>query len=294
MSNIKKKGSSVERVLQIVEVLASSERPMSVSDLAATLDVPIPSMYRILDQLQSLGFVQLDLPGKVTCGKRTYKLAMNLWQNNHFKTERLAILQQLSEKIGETVGIAILQDLDVVYIDRVLSDWPLQIYLPIGTHVPVWASSSGKLLLAQLAADKCERISDWPLQIYLPIGTHVPVWASSSGKLLLAQLAADKCERIIDKMSIHALTTNTQTDKKQLMQTIANTRDTQVGIDNEEFIPGMIACSVLIPNHEGQAFATVFTHGPTLRKSLDELLSYVPVMKEAANELSLVFKQDYF
>lgn len=256
MSNIKKKGSSVERVLQIVEVLASSERPMSVSDLAATLDVPIPSMYRILDQLQSLGFVQLDLPGKVTCGKRTYKLAMNLWQNSHFKTERLAILQQLSEKIGETVGIAILQDLDVVYIDRVLSDWPLQ--------------------------------------IYLPIGTHVPVWASSSGKLLLAQLAADKCERIIDKMSIHALTTNTQTDKKQLMQTIANTRDTQVGIDNEEFIPGMIACSVLIPNHEGQAFATVFTHGPTLRKSLDELLSYVPVMKEAANELSLVFKQDYF
>ena len=69
MSKPKKKGSSVERVLQIVEVLASSKRPMSVSDLAETLEVPVPSMYRLLDQLQGLGFVGMDLPGKVTCGK---------------------------------------------------------------------------------------------------------------------------------------------------------------------------------------------------------------------------------
>lgn len=255
MSNIKKKGSSVERVLQIVEVLASSQRPMSVSDLAETLEVPIPSMYRLLDQLQNLGFVYLDLHGKVACGKRTYKLAMNLWQNSHFKTERLAVLQQLSAQIGETVGIAIMQDLDVVYVDRVLSDWPLQ--------------------------------------IYLPVGTHVPIWASASGKLLLSQLSNDKCERIIDKMSIHALTTNTQTNKKQLMQTIAKTRDTKIGIDNEEFIPGMVACAVLIPNNGHQAFATVFTHGPTIRKNLEELLEYVPLMREAANELSITFNRDY-
>lgn len=255
MSNTKKKGSSVERVLQIVEILARSQRPMSVSDLADTLDVPIPSMYRLLDQLQNIGFVQLDLPGKVTSGKRTYKLAMDLLQNNHFKIERLAILQQLSAQIGETVGIAIMKDLDIVYVDRVLSDWPLQ--------------------------------------IYLPVGTHVPIWASASGKLFLSQLSNAKCERIINKISIHALTTNTQTDKKQLMQTISKTRDTRVGIDNEEFIPGMVACAVLIPNDENKTFATVFTHGPTVRKTLDELLEYVPIMREAALELSVTFNQDY-
>lgn len=108
MSNTKKKGSSVEHVLQIVAILAKSQRPMSVSDLADVLKVPIPSMYRLLEQLQNLGFVQLDLSGKVTCGTRTYKLAMDLWQNNHFKNERLSILQQLSAQIGETVGIAIM------------------------------------------------------------------------------------------------------------------------------------------------------------------------------------------
>ena len=256
MSNAKKKkGSSVERVLQIVEVLASSQRPMSVSDLAETLEVPVPSMYRLLDQLQNLEFVQLDLPGKVTCGKRTYKLAMNLLQNSDFKNDRLAILNELSAKIGETVGIAILQDLDVVYIDRVMSDWPLQ--------------------------------------IFLPSGSHVPAWASASGKLLLAQLSNDKCERIVNKMSIHALTTKTQTDKQQLIDTIARTRETGIGIDNEEFIPGMVAFSVMIPNGDQQAFASLFTHGPTVRKSMDELLSYLPLMQEAADELSVIFNQNY-
>ena len=255
MSKPKKKGSSVERVLQIVEVLASSKRPMSVSDLAETLEVPVPSMYRLLDQLQGLGFVGMDLPGKVTCGKRTYKLATDLLQNSHFKNERLAILHELSAKIGETVGIAILQDLDVVYIDRVMSDWPLQ--------------------------------------IFLPSGTHVPVWASASGKLLLSQLSDDKCTRILNKMSIHALTTHTQTDKRQLMKTIAETRESQIGIDNEEFIPGMVAFAVMIPNGDQQAFASLFTHGPTVRKSMDELLGYLPIMKAAADELSLVFNQNY-
>lgn len=93
-------------------------------------------------------------------------------------------------------------------------------------------------------------------------------------------------------MSIHALTTNTQTNKNQLLQTIAKIRDTQIGTDNEEFIPGMVACAVLIPNDRQQAFATVFTHGPTVRKSLEELSTYVPLMREAANELSVIFNQD--
>ncbi len=77
------------------------------------------------------------------------------------------------------------------------------------------------------------------------------------------------------------------------MHTIAETRGTRIRIDNEEFIPGIVACAVLIPNGENEAFATVFTHGPTVRKTLDELLGYVPIMRKDANELSVIFNRDY-
>ncbi|WP_248789009.1 IclR family transcriptional regulator, partial [Escherichia coli] len=164
-----------------------------------------------------------------------------------------SVLQKLSDQIDETVGIAIMQDLEVVYVDRVLSNWPLQ--------------------------------------IYLPAGTHVPIWASASGKLLLAQLPDNECHRIINRMTIHALTKSTLVDKHILLDKIDSIRHSQVGTDNEEFIPGMVACAVPIPNGDNPVFATVFTHGPTIRKSLDELLSYVPQMQEAALALQQIFQR---
>ena len=51
--------------------------------------------------------------------------------------------------------------------------------------------------------------------------------------------------------------------------------------------------SDMIPNGDQQAFASLFTHGPTVRKSMDELLSYLPLMQKAADELSVIFNQNY-
>jgi|TARA_R110000744_G_scaffold120954_1_gene225320 hypothetical protein len=42
-----------------------------------------------------------------------------------------------------------------------------------------------------------------------------------------------------------------------------------------------------------QTFATVFTHGPTVKKSLEELSNYIPLLREAENELSVMFNQDF-
>lgn len=251
MQQEKKKGSSVERVLQLVETVAKSERPISPSDLADILDIPKPSIHRLIQQLQQTGFLQLDLQGKVICGQRTHQLALNLWQTSHYKMERQAVLQQLASVVGETVGVAVLHELEVVYIDRVLSNWPLQIYLPEGTHVPIWASASGKLLLAQRPENQFRRIAE--------------------------------------QLPLHALTKNTQIDPAQLIHTLQQAKALQLGLDNEEFIPGMVACAVPIPNGDKEPFAAVFTHGPTLRKSLEQLQSFVPQMREAATELAAIF-----
>ena len=253
MQQEKKKGSSVERVLQLVETVAKSERPISASDLAHILAIPKPSVHRLIQQLQQTGFLQLDLQGKVICGQRTHQLALNLWQTSHYKMERQAVLQQLASVIGETVGIAVLHDLEVVYIDRILSNWPLQ--------------------------------------IYLPEGMHVPIWASASGKLLLAQRPEEQFSSIVSQMPLQAMTKNTQTDPKQLIATLKHIKTQQLSTDQEEFIPGMVACAVPIPNGNQPPFAAVFTHGPTLRHSLEELLAFVPEMRLAAQQLAEIFKK---
>lgn len=59
--------------------------------------------------------------------------------------------------------------------------------------------------------------------------------------------------------------------RKQLIQTIANVRDKKVRVDNEEFIPDMVAYEVIIPDRDQQLFALVFTNSFTVRISLDKL-----------------------
>ncbi|MCQ9329699.1 IclR family transcriptional regulator [Pelistega suis] len=250
----RKKGSSVERVLQIVEEVAKATRPLSAGDLSEILDIPKPSMHRLLQQLQETGFLRLDLQGRVVCGERTHKLVFHVWKNGAYKSDREAVLQRLSQHIGETVGISILDRLSVVYIDRVLSNWPLQ--------------------------------------INLPEGMNVPIWASASGKLLLAQMPTSSLQRVIENLEPYALTKNTIVHKADLLASIKQIKKQGFAVDDEEFIPGMVACAVPIINPErGEIFATLFTHAPSVRKSLSELQAYIPAMQEAAQELSQLFSK---
>jgi DNA-binding IclR family transcriptional regulator len=59
-----------------------------------------------------------------------------------------------------------------------------------------------------------------------------------------------------------------------------------MGIDNEEYIDGMVGCSVPIKNEDGQFIASLYTHVPVVRKSLEELKVYEPLLRQAAAEIS--------
>ncbi|AKX59878.1 IclR family transcriptional regulator [Thiopseudomonas alkaliphila] len=251
MTNIsvkRSKGSSINRVLEIIELVSISERPLSPADLAISLDIPKPSIHRLLQQLEADGFVQTDWRGLIVPSGRLVKTAVGVLTSNTLESLRLSILQRLATEIGETCGIAIPHNLEMMYTDRVQSNWPLQIYLPIGANVPVWCTSSGKLYLSSLP--KAQR------------------------------------QRLIKNMPLQAMTGNTLTEKHQLEASLSKIAESGVGIDNEEFIAGMVACSVPILNPDGQYFASLFTHAPTIRKSLTDLQAFVPQLQLAAQELS--------
>jgi DNA-binding IclR family transcriptional regulator len=133
--------------------------------------------------------------------------------------------------------------------------------------------------------------SNWPLQIYLPIGGNVPVWCTSGGKLYLSSLPQAQRKRLLNNMPLQALTNNTLVDKAELEASLEQIATTGVGVDNEEFIAGMVACSVAILSPDGQYFASLFTHAPTVRKTLADLLTFVPQLQAAAQELSLLLKE---
>jgi IclR family acetate operon transcriptional repressor len=163
----REKGSSITQVLEIIEAISCAGRPMSPSELAFLLDIPKPSIHRLLQQLEADNYVQTDMRGLLLTayclllpGDRMHNIALGLLHSSRFKALRQAILKNLTETIGETCGIAIPGGTEMIYYDRVQTNWPLRIHLPVGSHTPVWCTASGKLYLSSLPKGRRHRIID--------------------------------------------------------------------------------------------------------------------------------------
>ena len=243
----REKGSAVSRVMQIVEAVAKAERPMSPADLACQLDIPKPSIHRLLNQLEADGFVQTNLRGLIIPSAKMHSIAWGVLHTERFSALRRAILQQLTEEIGETCGIAVPNGIEMRYYDRVQSDWPLQ--------------------------------------IHLQVGSHTPSWCTASGKLYLSSLSKERRHSIISRLPLMQYTRNTIVDTDILETELQRIKTSRLGTDNEEFVDGMVACAVPITDNSGKLCACLFTHAPVMRKSLEELISYAPVLQKAAQNL---------
>lgn len=245
----KEKSSAALRALSVLDTVASSSEPMTATEINEKLKLPKPTMHRLCQMLEMEGYLQPSLDGRgYRPGNRLSKMAIGILSNNdHLRTERHAILQRLSNEVGETCNISIPDGIDMIYFDRV------------ETH--------------------------WPLRVQLQINDRVPVYCTASGKLFLSNLPSAKRGRLIAKLHFNARTPNTITDQEQLKAELKRIRRDDIGIDNEEFMQGMVAVSVPLRSSEGLFYGALAIHAPSARMSLDKALTQVPKMRIAAAEL---------
>ncbi|NVJ55813.1 MAG: IclR family transcriptional regulator [Vibrionaceae bacterium] len=247
MAERREKGSSITRVLEIIEAVACADHPLSPADISEILDIPKPSVHRLLQQLQSSGYLQTNMRGNILPDARLHRISLGVLYSNRYKSVRQTILQKLSTEIGETCGIAIPDGIEMIYYDR--------------------------------------HQSNWPLQINLPVGSRTPIWCTASGKLYLSTLSESRLTKVVDNLPLEKLARNTIDSPSKLKASLYEIRENGFGVDNEEFIDGMVACSVPIKDQDGRLLACLFTHAPVIRKNLDELIQYIPNMKIAAKSL---------
>ena len=236
------------RLLRIFEEVALSGVPVSPVALAEALDLPKPTIHRLLATAEEEGFLQRDVDGKsFGPGRRLRRLAGNTLSSQRIRTERLIIMKALAEKVGETCNLAAPGRFGMVYLDRVETHWPLRIQLPIGTHVPFHCTASGKMYLSSLRTEKLTRLLSW--------------------------------------MDFEAKTPKTITDRDHLRAEITKTRARGYSTDNEEFMEGMAAVAVPIRDTEGRLLTTLSIHAPVQRVSIEDLIAMLPNLLEAARKV---------
>lgn len=243
------KSSAALRVLAILETVASSSSPMTATEINQVLNFPKPTIHRLCMMLESEGYLQPRLDGRgYLPGKRLSSMALGIFSNNdHWRTERHGILQRLSEKVGETCNISIPDGSQMVYFDRVETHWPLRIQLQKNDRVPIYCTASGKLFL-----------------------NHLP---------------STKRARLLSKMNYEQFTPNTLTDIGDLKTELKRLRPDDIGIDNEEFMHGMVAVAVPLKNDDGQFFGALAMHAPSARMNMEQAMQQIPILRAAATDL---------
>lgn len=237
------------RAMSVLEAVVAAERPAGLAELAPTVRLPKPTLYRMLAMLESAGLVMRE-PGarRYAPGPRLAALGRNVMLNASLRAERRAILSRLVGEIGETCNFTMLDGAEVVYVDRVETAWPLRMTLTAGSHVPLHCTASGKLLLALLP------------------------------KAARAKLAAE--------LPLTRYTDSTITDPRALATELARIRANRYATDNEEFHAGLVCVAVPVADEKKRACAALAVHAPASRMPLERALSYLAVLRRAAAAMS--------
>ena len=251
----RERGSTIERVLDILETVAASPKPLSATDINEVLGLPKATAHRLCSELEAHGYLLKRINGKsYQPGNRLFDVAVGVLANARFSATRHAILTSLSEKVGETCNIAYPDGLSMAYSDRVETKAPLRLQFSIGMRVPLYCTASGKLYLSTLP--KARRKS------------------------------------VISKLHLEKHAKNTITDPDLLLSEIDLIDKRQVSIDNQELYDDVIAIAVPIKDKHGRFYSSLAIQAPVSRISTDSSDRYLPFLNEAAQELSLLANDD--
>lgn len=146
--------------LQLLEALAKSPKPRGVTDLAAETGLQKSNVHHLLQTLAKLRYVGRDEEtGRYVCTMRLWELGELVADRIDVRTIARPFLEKLAAETMETVHLSILDDLEVIYIDKVDSPHPIRAYSRIGGRAPAYCVATGKALLAYADASALKELS---------------------------------------------------------------------------------------------------------------------------------------
>jgi len=142
---------SVKKAFQILRLVADSAQGVGISELARGLGISKGTVHGITAALEDLGAIKRDSRTKrYSLGLTLFELGRLAYAQVDLKDLARPILEELMEKTQESVFLGVLNGDHVTILDIVESRHDLKITSPIGTILPIFAGSTGKVFLAAI------------------------------------------------------------------------------------------------------------------------------------------------
>ncbi len=147
---------SLERGLAVIRAFDAEHSEMRLSEVAAATGLTRAAARRFLLTLVELGYVRVD-DGRFSLRPRVLDLGYAYLSSLSFAEIAQPHMEVLVRKLNESSSISVLDDTDVVYVVRVPTHRIMTITLAVGTRLPAFATSMGRVLLSQLPAEELEQ-----------------------------------------------------------------------------------------------------------------------------------------
>jgi len=220
---------SLLRAIDILDLLQENAA-LSVTEISDHLALPRSTTYKYLAVMRECRFVDYDQ------SLEKYKLGMKLFEfgnavQNRFAIDRIAhpYMEELSNQLGETVGLTVLDRNDAVYVEKVE---------PESTETMVFLS---------------RKVIRFPLH------------AGAASKILLAHLEDEKIETFLKTQKLVKYTGKTITAPDKLRKEVKAIRKAGYAFSEEEIDIGVRALAAPIFDHEGKIAAGLVVFGPAQR-----------------------------
>ncbi|WP_433798960.1 IclR family transcriptional regulator [Actinomycetospora sp. CA-084318] len=149
---------SVTNAARLLKAFLSREETLGVSELARRLGLGKSAVHRLLATLAAEGLVTRAENGGYRLGMVMFELGEAVRSHMDLHAAAGPVLVELRAQTGESSQVGVLDGDEVVYVDRLESTHSLRLFHETGRRVPLHCTSSGKVLLAAMPAERQEAI----------------------------------------------------------------------------------------------------------------------------------------
>ncbi len=147
---------SVDRVLDIIEVLAEEQEGLGVTELSKRVDLHKSTTHRLLATLARRNYVERTESGAYKIGLKLIEAVSCYINSLELQTEARPYIIGITSHLGLTSYLGVLEDDYVVYIEKMDLSSTVKMYSQIGLRMHAYCSSLGKCLLSNYSKEELE------------------------------------------------------------------------------------------------------------------------------------------
>jgi IclR family transcriptional regulator, pca regulon regulatory protein len=239
---------SLARGLQVIESFEGHTEGRSIGEVAQATGLSRASVRRLLLTLEALGYAESSRR-VYRLKTRVLKLGLSYLSSTSVIAAAQPVLDRISEALGESASMSMLDGDRIVYVAR---------------------SAASRVL-----------------SVGLSVGSRLPAYCTSMGRVLLAGLSDSELDHYLRQLKPKSYTPKTVVDSNQLRKIILQARVQGYALVSEELEAGLRAIAVPVLTRQNRVAAAINVGAHALRIDRKEMIQRcLPILKEGASSLS--------